>query len=229
MTGMLGWRPPEDRSHELRYALAASMPVVACPVVMGIPWWTAFDTPIMVDRAWYIGTEQEWGTLRGGHAVCVRPPSVADLGSAYLHYNQGSEGACVGFAVSRAASLSNRRLYDGFSLYRAAQRRDPWPGEAYSGTSVNAGLDTLRLEGAWPVVKGVVQAARLTAGISEFRWARSVEEIRDALKTDEGFVRILNSWGAGYPREVRMHWWAVERLLAAGGEFGVPVDKGGVR
>jgi hypothetical protein len=224
---MLGWRAPEDRTHEYRYALEAAMPATPCPVVIGIPWYTTFDAPVYMDRAWYIGTQKDWGRPRGGHAVCARPPAIADLGSAYLHYNQGTEGACVGFAVSRAASLFNRKLYDGFLLYRAAQRRDPWPGEDYSGTSVNAGLDTLRLEGAWPVVKGATQPARVSAGIASFRWAHRAEEIREALQTTEPWIRILNSWGAGYPREVRMHWWAVEKLLAAGGEFGVPIDRGG--
>ena len=47
--GMLGWRPPEDRSHERRYALAAAMPSVACPVVMGVNWYTAVDKPISMD------------------------------------------------------------------------------------------------------------------------------------------------------------------------------------
>ena len=228
--GMLGWRPPEDRSHERRYALAAAMPSVACPVVMGVNWYTAFDKPISMDRAWYIGTEREWGTVRGGHAVCLRPPSIADLGSAYLHYNQGSEGACAGFSAARAASLFNRRLYDGFRQYAAAQRNDEWPGEepAYSGTSVNGALQGLRLEGAWRVIAGRTSAAPTVGdGIGSFLWARTVEEIREALKTSEGFVRILNSWGRGYPREVRMHWWGVERLLAEGGEFGVPVDRPG--
>lgn len=228
MTGMLGWRPPEDRSHERRYALGAAMPAAACPVVMGINWYTAFDTPVAKDRAWYIGTEPDWGTVRGGHAVCGRPPAIADLGSAYLHYNQGSEGACAGFAAARAASLFNRRLYDGFRQYDAARRNDEWAGEAYDGTSVNGALQGLRLEGAWRVVSGKTAASpSLADGIGAFLWAKSVEEIKEALKTSEGFVRILNSWGKGYPREVRMFWWSVERLLNEGGEFGVPVDRPG--
>ena len=65
--GMLGWRPPEDRSHEQRYALATAMPTRPSPVVIGIPWYSAFDRPQQgVDRAWWIGLG-DWGSVRGGH------------------------------------------------------------------------------------------------------------------------------------------------------------------
>ena len=229
MNGMLGWRKPDDRRHELRYALAPAMPQTPTPVVLGIPWYTAFDAPVKgADGAWWIGlADRSWGSLRGGHAICARPPSIPDVGSAWVHYNQGSEGACVGFAVSRALTLYNRRLYSGRDLYLEAQRRDPWPGEepTYSGTSVNAGLDTARLVGGWPVRAGVVQPPRLQAGITAFLWAMTPEEVAAALKTTEGFVRLLNSWGRGYPREVRLPLDALPRLIAEGGEFGVPVDR----
>lgn len=226
MSGM-GWRAPEDRSHERKYALAAAMPETPCPVVIGIPWYASFDIPEYANGAYWIARGTSWGSLRGGHAVCLRPPAIKDVSSAYLHYNQGQEGACVGFATSRAATLFNRRLYSGFALYHAAQQRDPWPGDDYEGTSVNAGLDTLRLEGAWPVRAGAVRPARLEAGIGSFLWARSVDEVTQALKSTEPFVRILNSWGVNYPKEVRLPLEGVARLMAEDGEFGVPVDRPG--
>lgn len=225
MKGALGWRPPADRSHEKTYALTTAMPYAACPVVAGVPWYTAFDTPVKgSDGWWWIGTNADWGSVRGGHAICLRPPSLTDLVSAWDHYNQGQEGACVGFACSRAASLMNRRLYDGFSLYRVAQTRDPWPGEAYSGTSVNAGLNTLRIDGAWRVRKGVVSGPHSEDRIVSFLWARTSNDVVLALQTVEPFVRVLNSWGRGYPREVRLPVPALARLLREGGEFGVPTD-----
>lgn len=234
MTGMLGWRPPEDRSHEDRYGLTATtMPSAPCPVVTGTNWYTAFDRPVKSsDGSYWIGREASWGTVRGGHAICLRPPSIADVASAWIHYNQGKEGACVGFASSRAATLFNRKIYSGFRLYAAAQTRDPWEGSAtvppiYHGTSVNAGLDTLRLEGAWPVRAGVTSGPVIADGIGSFLWARTVDEIMSALKSSEPFVRILNSWGSSYPREVRMPLAAVQRLLNERGEFGVPVDRPG--
>ncbi len=222
----MGWRPPEDRTHEQRYALARSMPAVACPVVMGVPWYEAFDQPVLKGGAYWIGLG-DLGRVRGGHAVCLRPPAVKDVASAHAYCNQGVEGSCVGWAVSRAATLLNRRLYNGFPLYEAAKRRDPWAGEDYDGTSVNAGLDTLRLEGAWPVRAGVTSGPRVQAGVSAFRWAHTVYEVTEALHSGEPFVRLLNSWGVNYPKEVRVPLAVIERLLAEGGEFGVPVDRSG--
>lgn len=220
----LGWRPPEDRSHERRYAMAAAMPTVPTPVVIGIPWYANFDRPQDWAGAKWIGLG-DWGQVRGGHAVCIRPPAIKDVASAWQHYNQGREGACVGFATSRAATLFNRKLFDGFSLYRAAQKRDDWPGENYSGTSVNAGLDTLRLEGAWPVRAGRVTGPVLKEGISGFVWARSVDEVKQALGSNEAFARVLNSWGPAYPAEVRISWDALARLMKEGGEFAAPSDR----
>ena len=224
----MGWRPPEDRSHERRYALVDAMPVTACPVVIGVEWYERFDQPERRDGAYWIGLDGVWGDVRGGHAVCLRPPAIADLDSAWLHYDQGEEGACAGFAAARAASLCNRRLYDGFKQYEAAQRNDEWAGEGYFGTSVNGALQGLRLEGAWPVRAGkTALSPRPQAGVTGFLWAKTVQDVTRALKTTEGFVRVLNSWGNDYPREVRMPLTAVEKLLAAGGEFGVPLDRVG--
>lgn len=228
MSGMLGWRPPEDRAHERRFALGYAPLAGPTPVVMGCNWYEGFDAPVKRGASYWIGLpDTDWGDVRGGHAVCLRPPSVGDVASAYLHYDQGEEGACAGFAAARSATLCNRQLYDGFMQYYAAQRNDEWAGEGYVGTSVNGALQGLRLEGAWPVRAGSTQHARLAAGISGFRWASSVDQVLLALGSREGFVRILNSWGDGYPREVRMPVAAVARLLAERGELGVPVDKPG--
>ena len=227
----LGWRQPDDvyrLRYEGMYALAPELPALPgpTPVVIGVNWYSAFDRPARgSDGAMWIGRGTSWGSKRGGHAVCLRPPAIADLDSAWRHYNQGTEGACVGFATSRAASLFNRRLYNGFSLYKRAQTRDPWPGESYSGTSVEAGLNTLRLDGAWPVRAGVTTGPVAGEGITHFYWARSVDEIRQALASNEPFARLLNSWGTSWPREVRVPWEALERLLREGGEFAAPVDR----
>ena len=219
----MGWRPPADRSHEKRYGISGHYPDVPSPVVIGIPWYAAFDVPVQKDGAWWIGLG-DWGRVRGGHAVCLRPPSLPDVASAWLHYNQGTEGACVGFATSRAATLFNRRLYNGFALYERAQTRDPWPGEDYDGTSVNAGLDTLRLEGAWPVRAGRTTGPRAADGIQNYYWCDSAEQVGHALDS-KAYVRVLNSWGRGYPREVRLPMEAIDRLIREEGEFAVPVDK----
>jgi len=228
MTGGLGWRPSEDRAHERRYALADTTLPGPRPVVMGCDWHVAFDKPVRKGSSWWIGLEDDWGEVRGGHAVCLRPPAVLDVSSAYAHYDQGSEGACAGFATARAATLLNRRLYDGFEQYAAAQRNDEWAGEGYVGTSVNGGLQGLRIEGAWRVTRlKTAPLPSLADGILSFAWAVTADEVAAALGSKEGYVRILNSWGGNYPREVRMPLAAVARLMAAGGEFGVPVDRPG--
>lgn len=225
----LGWRQPPDEVrgvYENRYSLTAAMPTAPVPIVMGAPWYDSFFKPVRgSDGAYWIGAGGSWGPVRGGHAVCLRPPAIADVASAHAFYDQGREGACVGFATSRAATLFNRRLYNGFVLYQRAKTRDPWPGEDYDGTSVEAGLNTLRLEGAWPVRAGVTTGPVAAEGITHFYWARSVDEIRQALGTQEPFARLLNSWGTAWPREVRVPWEALERLLREGGEFAAPVDK----
>lgn len=223
----LGWIEPQDRSHEERYAISTAMPSSVCPVVIGVRWYTAFDRPWRDSAGVYwIGGSGSWGTIRGGHCVCLRPPSIPDMVGAQAYWNQRNEGACVGFGVSRAASLVNRRFYDGFGLYNAAKTRDPFPGENYSGTTVNAGLQTLRIDGAWRITpKGSVPF--LKDGCSSFLWARTTEEVMDALKSEEGFVRILNSWGFSYPAEVRMSLDDLRRLISEGAELGVPVDRAG--
>jgi len=224
----LGWRPFEGpKPWEQRYGLAEAMPALPgpVPVVIGVNWYGGWDRPVRgSDGAMWVG-RGDWGSKRGGHSVCLRPPSVADVDSAWAHYNQGREGACVGFATSRAATLNNRKLYNGFELYKRAQTRDPWPGENYSGTSVEAGCNTLRLDGAWPVRAGVTSGPVAAEGIVNFYWARTVDEIRRALGSSEPFARLLNSWGQGYPREVRVPWEAIERLLREGGEFAAVVDR----
>ena len=226
----LGWRAPEDRTHEQAYSLERmGAPATAVPVVIGIPWYSGFDRPMrdaVAFDVYWIG-KGELGSVRGGHAVCLRPPTMTDPKASWVHYNQGREGACVGFATSRAATLFNNKLYNGLNLYNKAKTRDPWPGENYSGTSVNAGLNTLRLDGAWPVKAGVTVGPVKADGILSYAWAKSASEVAAALKSDEGFVRVLNSWGKGYPAEVRMPLEVLDRLLKEGGEAGVPIDRPG--
>lgn len=83
----------------------------------------------------------------------------------YVRIDQGSEGACVGFAATnellsmpvraRPPGYDNVRgvaktaLCNGFArgVYHDARKVDEWPGEAYEGTSVNAGAKVLRARG----------------------------------------------------------------------------------
>lgn len=95
--------------------------------------------------------------------------------------DQGAEGACVGHGVvaELLADPVRVKLDDAdlgedvprdpqdlaFWLYRAAQRDDEWPGEDYSGTSVNAGM----------------RVARSLGFLSGWRWIETYEDMRDCL------------------------------------------------
>jgi hypothetical protein len=202
-------------------AVAATSPR---PVLAGIPWYERFDTPVERTGAFWIGLGREWGSVRAGHAVCLRPPALRDPRGAWEHYDQGASCAAVGFAASRAASLLTQRLYDGVRMYEAAQRYDQWNGENYDGTTIEAGLAALVAEGPWPVRQSITQPIRADA-IKSWRWALTVEEILAALGSGEEFVRVLSSWGTAFPREVRLPLRAIERLLAESSQFGVAIGR----
>lgn len=103
--------------------------------------------------------------------------------------DQGREGACVGMgcageAAAEPVPVPGVTSRYALGWYRSAQRRDPWPGEAYSGTSVLAGL----LEG---------RARGLYAG---FVWAKSAEELA------AGIVRTASKGGG--PAIIGVEWRA---------------------
>jgi|ERR1044071_2095789 len=84
--------------------------------------------------------------------------------------DQGSEGACVGFgsahycqATPLSQPHSDARL--AVDTYKRAQQLDEWPGEAYSGTSVLAGMKALK------------EAKR----ISGYLWLQTTDEIAKAI------------------------------------------------
>lgn len=106
-----------------------------------------------------------------------------------LTTDQGREGACVGHGVTTDL-LASPRPYDKFTFeqanayayrkYKRAQQLDPWAGEAYSGTSVDAGLQAVREEGH----------------IESWRWMYTPEQVRDAVIA-LGPVVIGVNWYSG--------------------------------
>jgi hypothetical protein len=126
-------------------------------------------------------------------------------------------------------TLLNRRRYDARWLYHEAQKIDEWPGEAYEGTSVRAGMDILRTVGHARIRGRNALAPDPAEGISENRWATSVDEVRTCLQSPYhdrvGAVPILNSWGRDYPRTVWMPYETLARLLAEDGEATIITDK----
>ena len=109
--------------------------------------------------------------------------------------DQGREGACVGFAwaaealstpvavdLARTAAPADTDLF-ARELYRAAQKVDEWPGEAYSGTSVNAGAKAMRTFGL----------------LHEYRWCFGIDDVTDAILT-KGPVVLGIPWLDGMYR-----------------------------
>jgi len=233
----LGRVEPTDDKHLQLYPLTAgTVPAPPTPVVLGVNWYTAFDAPTKdaAGRYW-IGRGTDWGRVRGGHAVCLKPVRVADSLDWWRYYDQGQEGACVGFACSRMMTLLNRERYNARWLYLEAQKIDDWPGEDYSGTSVRAALDVLRARGhRRPGATAAVPAT----GIAEFRWASTVDQVLACLlgpgatggsahERLQAFP-LLNSWGDDYPRVVWVPFAAMQRLMDEHGDAAVVTDRVGV-
>jgi hypothetical protein len=84
--------------------------------------------------------------------------------------DQGSEGACVGMGCAGEASASPNRIRGvdfayAFGWYKRAQQIDGQPGEAYSGTSVLAGMKVGVERGVW----------------DGYRWAFGIQDVVQAL------------------------------------------------
>jgi hypothetical protein len=212
--GPLGQREPTDKRHVELYPMRRQMLLPEPrPIVVGIDWHTAFDRYVEkwhgLRREYFIGLDpNNLGPIRGGHAVCVKPQSLTDPLPWWRFYDQGREGACVGFAVCRALSLVNRERYDGVELYRQAQRQDEWPGEDYSGTSLRAGLDVARERGPIQLRGGRATGPSIADSFIENRWLLSLTDANAALMSPayerRGIKAILNSWGDRYPHIVYM-------------------------
>lgn len=220
--------PAEKAVYEARYGIAAAeqAPVSPVPVVLGCDWYRSFDQPTQKGGAFWLPAPS--GGVRGGHAICLKPPTLDDPEGAYEHFNQGQEGACSGFAWSRASALMERRLFDGFALYHRAQEVDEWPGEDYDGTSINAGGRVCKDEGLWLVRGG--KAAKNPGErwkIGAFWWAKDVATICACLgvSPDQGYIEFLNSWGQGYAHVTRMTLPVLDALLRAGADAAVAVNE----
>lgn len=225
MSGPLGRRPPTDWRHVESYPRSAFVLEEKVPVVLGINWYSSFDDPELINGTYWIGHRSTLGTVRGGHAICTKPTQITDPIGWWDFYDQGSEGACVGFACSRMMSILNQTRYRALWLYREAQLIDEWddtpPGE---GTSVRAGCDILRDKGHW-TMKGTQPYPK--NGIVANAWATDWQQVRDALQLPDSHdgVVLLNSWGRDYPRMVRITDEAGARLLREDGEACLVVDR----
>lgn len=80
-------------------------------------------------------------------------------------FDQGTEGACVGFSLAHELvarpSVNLVGEYVATEIYKEAQKIDEWAGEAYSGTSVLAGTKVATQRGYF----------------TEYRWAFGEDDL----------------------------------------------------
>lgn len=87
--------------------------------------------------------------------------------------DQGREGACVGFAfahelAARPAVVQGVTDSAARRIYKEAQKIDPWPGEAYEGTSVLAGAKVCQTDGFFESYHWALTAEDVARGIAYF-------------------------------------------------------------
>lgn len=254
----LGRKAPVNWEHYDRYPLrVADLEAITAvrPIVIGINWYSNFDDPVDDNGTpwapgrvpvgnWWIGRGR-LGSIRGGHCVSLKPRNIPRRPSgSWKFYDQGSEGACVGFGTSQMLSIFNQKFYFARWLWDRAKEIDYWPetnpGDD-EGTSVKAGLDIIRNKGhiVWSSNYTTmntdgqgsdwVPRSQLTPvyaeGIAANRWITSIGDGLNVLGYgDRDYVDIMNSWGLDYPRLVRMPATTLERLWNEDGEIAVPTD-----
>lgn len=220
---------PPDWVHYERYPLSTAMATrTVSPAVWGINWYEGFDDPVhQSDGRWWLTSDL--GDIRGGHAIASPVVGLRDYTDWWDFYDQGSEGACVGFSVSRMATWLNRKRYDAPWLYHKAQKVDEWPGEDYDGTSVRAGLNVLKNDGHRVSRAGVSASPAMEEGISAYRWLNDANDVIRLLGHDygtkHGAVPWSNSWGRSYPRVVWVPGETAQRLIDEDGEVAVATDR----
>jgi hypothetical protein len=87
-----------------------------------------------------------------------------------IYLDQGTEGACTGFAVTHEAAAKPVAV-QGLShstaqrVYHRARQLDEYPGEDYDGSSV----------------LGAIKAAQELGWVGEYRWAFGIQDLRLAI------------------------------------------------
>lgn len=139
-----------------------------------------------------------------------------------VFYDQGHEGACVGFSSSWMLSILNRKRYDATRLYQEAQLVDGFADTPPAdGTSVKAAMDVLIARGAWPWFAGLGRLLRLSDGVSSVRWGTTVDELRVAISQGIPFVLGIN-WYQNFDSPVFKDGWHI-------GDTGGDSDWGAIR
>lgn len=244
----LGRFIPDDWEHVERHPLSAvpeEQRPECTPVVIGVNWYTEMFRPehdAGIDEYFIApGGPDTLTNIEGGHCVCLEPGDAEKNEAWWEIFDQGNEGACVGFGWSRAMSLLNDELYAPRWLWDRAKEVDEWgetnPGDD-NGTSVRAGSQILMQRGHtdWQddfadddveERRGYTPAA--DNGIERVRWTQSVQDVHSVLgnkRADElGAVPFLNSWGRSYPYRTWIPDEVFDRLIQEQGEIAVPTDR----
>lgn len=134
-------------------------------------------------------------------------------------YDQGQEGACVGFGESIMMSILNRKLYDALWLYREAQIIDEYTDTPPAGgTSLRAGFDILRDKGHRQLWGGQSKPPKLDEGIVDVnRWLTTVDEVRTAISEGKPVCLGINWYTAFYDAaRKKTEAWVVDKDAAWG-------------
>ena len=217
----LGRLVPPNWNHVLTHPLSGVTLASAVPVILGIRWYTGYDTPVQ-------GTDGKWrirlkGTVRGGHCICVEPAGEPDKPAWHVYYDQGETPSCEGHGHSRAMSILTGKTYDAFWLYDDARRKEGTYPTGEGSTNVNAcaalkswgdHYETGVHEIAEPWKAGVPGA-----GIKSYHWASHANEVLQALGLPSATeVALLNSWGTAYPQRVYLPVEDLQTALTQEGE-----------
>lgn len=172
--------------------------------------------------------------------------------------DQGTEGACVGFSIAgelaaRPVAIAGVNEQTAFTIYRAAQMIDEWPGEGYSGTSVLAGMKTATLSGYYTgyrwafslldLILAIGYAGPVVLGVNwrEGMWdpdADGTLHVEGAVagghaimargvSVTKKLIRLRNSWGPdwGLNGECFVSYADMQKLLDDDGEASIPVGR----
>ncbi len=131
------------------------------------------------------GLLPSWDTKNEDYPVSavLEPVALASKKWALVQrVNQGSQPTCVGAALSQELNAEPVIIDTTFpgtmmNIYNLAQKLDEWPGEAYAGTSLLAGLKALKQFGY----------------LGEYRWAASVDDVAGSL-SQLGPVTMAGPW-----------------------------------
>jgi hypothetical protein len=217
----LGCNLPPDKEHVKTYPLSSLIPEYRpthIPVVVGFPWYAAFDTPILGTDGVYRLPADNLGQLEGYHCFCLEPEKQPnqpgeeqDRQAWWTFYNQFQEPACEGFGHGRAMSLLFRRTFDALWLYDDARRAEGTYPDGEGATN-RATCEALVKWGAHYEEGEVCERTPWRMGvpgrsIAKFRWVTTADEIRSTLgyPATVGEFPFLNSWGReDYPEVVRI-------------------------